>query len=89
MGAHINVGLKAGTNGLHGTAYAFGRDGNLNAKNPFLLSNEPKAPLSMEQFGATVGRGRSKRTRFLNFLGYERPTFYRRGSEACHRADHS
>ena len=47
-GAHIDVGLKSGTNNLHGSAYAFGRDTVLNAKNPFLLPTEPKAPLQMD-----------------------------------------
>src|SRR5580704_5740525 len=37
-GAHIDVGLKSGTNTLHGTASAFGRDNALNAKNPFLAN---------------------------------------------------
>src|SRR5580704_8367892 len=36
--AHIDVGLKSGTNSLHGTAYGFGRDAALNAKNPFLAA---------------------------------------------------
>jgi hypothetical protein len=54
-GAHIDVGLKSGTNSLHGTAYAFGRDTSLNARNPFLTSVEPKAPLALTQYGASAG----------------------------------
>ncbi len=34
-GVAINVGLKSGTNSLHGTAYAFGRDGSWDALNFF------------------------------------------------------
>jgi hypothetical protein len=55
FGGDINVGLKSGTNSMHGTAYAFGRDDALNAKNPFLSSALPKAPMAMEQFGASLG----------------------------------
>ena len=32
-GAVVNVGVKSGTNGLHGTAYAYGRDGSWDALN--------------------------------------------------------
>ncbi len=35
-GAVVNVGLKSGTNGLHGTAFAFGRDQALDARNYFI-----------------------------------------------------
>ena len=34
-GVEVNLGLKAGTNSIHGTAYAFGRDGAWDAKNFF------------------------------------------------------
>ena len=34
-GAVMNVGLKSGTNSLHGTAFAFGRDGAMDARNYF------------------------------------------------------
>jgi hypothetical protein len=64
-GAVVNVGLKSGTNGLHGTAFAFGRDGNpLDARNYFNCASEPcafsqipspKNPRTLEQFGGSVG----------------------------------
>ena len=74
-GAHIDVGLKSGTNSLHGTAYAFGRDTVLNAKNPFLAPTPgaaqlPKAPLTLEQFGASVG-GPIKKDKVFFFANYE------------------
>jgi hypothetical protein len=69
-GAHIDVGLKSGTNSLHGTAYAFGRATTLNAKNPFLLSSEPKAPMALTQYGASLG-GPIKKDKIFYFVNYE------------------
>ena len=54
-GAVINVALKSGTNTIHGSAYAFGRDGNWGARNYFDPAPAPKAPLGLEQFGASAG----------------------------------
>jgi len=63
-GAVVNVGLKSGTNGLHGTAFIFGRDGAMDARNYFNCANNPcavgqspspKNPRTLEQFGASVG----------------------------------
>src|ERR1700674_1102038 len=63
-GAIVNVGLKSGTNGLHGTAFAFGRDGVMDARNFFNCASSPcafsqfpspKNPRTLEQFGGSVG----------------------------------
>src|SRR5579872_396690 len=54
-GAVINVGLKSGTNSLHGTAFAFGRDQNLDARNYFNADPAPKNPRTLEQFGGSLG----------------------------------
>jgi len=54
-GAIVNVGLKSGTNGLHGSAFAFGRDGALDARNYFNAVPNPKLPRTLEQFGASLG----------------------------------
>ncbi len=40
-GAVVNVGLKSGTNMLHGSAFAFGRDGAMDARNYFNCSKNP------------------------------------------------
>ena len=45
-GSVVNVGIKSGTNSLHGTAYAFGRDENWDASNAFSLTHTP-TPLSL------------------------------------------
>jgi hypothetical protein len=54
-GAVVNVGLKTGTNTLHGTAFGFGRDGALDARNYFNQVPAPKLQRSLEQFGGSLG----------------------------------
>ncbi len=54
-GAVANVGLKSGTNKLHGTAFAFGRDGAMDARNFFNTAPNPKLPRTLEQFGGSLG----------------------------------
>ncbi len=54
-GAVINVGLKSGTNKLHGTAFAFGRDGSLDARNYFNAAPAAKTSRTLEQFGGSLG----------------------------------
>src|ERR1700737_3673423 len=54
-GAVVNVGLKAGTNQIHGTAFAFGRDGVMDARNFFNMTPNPKLPRTLEQYGGGVG----------------------------------
>ena len=54
-GAIINLGLKSGTNDLHGTAYYFGRNDNLDARNFFNTEPAPKKELRQHQFGASAG----------------------------------
>ncbi len=69
-GAVINVGLKSGTNSIHGTAYAFGNNDALNARNPFLTPAQPKQSVDLEQFGASIG-GPIKKDRLFYFGTYE------------------
>jgi carboxypeptidase family protein len=84
-GAVVNVGIRSGTNTLHGTAYAFGRDQSLDARNTFNPSpdasgtcvNNPavpavcnKLPTELKQFGAVVG-GPIKKDKLFFFAGYE------------------
>jgi carboxypeptidase family protein/TonB-dependent receptor-like protein len=76
IGAITNVGLKSGTNGIHGTAYAFGRDDAWDARNffnPPTLSDgtpNPKTPVALKQFGATAG-GPIRKDKLFWFVGYE------------------
>jgi hypothetical protein len=59
-GAITSVGLKSGTNQIHGSAYAFGRSDSFDARNFFNHFNgdgslQPKTPVELEQFGFTAG----------------------------------
>ena len=70
-GSVVNVGLKSGTNGLHGTAFAFGRDGNvLDARNYFNTAPAPKLPRTLEQYGGSLGGPIVKNKAFF-FGAYE------------------
>jgi hypothetical protein len=69
-GMQVNIGLKSGTNTLHGSAYAFGRDGAWDAKNFFQPTNVPAPPLGVEQFGAMAG-GPVVKDKIFWLLGFE------------------
>src|ERR1700704_4315873 len=69
-GAIINVGLKSGTNSVHGTAYAFGRDTPLDARNFFNPVGQEKNPRNLEQFGGAAG-GAIIKDKLFYFGGYE------------------
>ena len=84
-GAVVNVGIRSGTNTYHGTAYAFGRDVDFDARNLFNQGPDKKGncvpnpdipavcdklPTELEQFGGTVG-GRIKKDKLFFFAGYE------------------
>lgn len=69
-GAVVNVGLKSGTNHLHGTAFGFGRDGAMDARNYFNASPAAKLTRTLEQFGGSVGGAFIKDKAFF-FGAYE------------------
>jgi Carboxypeptidase regulatory-like domain len=83
-GAQVNVGIKSGTNSLHGDAYAFGRYQNWDARNYFNISNPagcspallqadgtcPQTAAQLKQFGGVVG-GPIKKDKLFFFAGYE------------------
>ena len=69
-GAIVNIGIKSGTNSLHGTAYSFGRDSALDAANPFIPTGQEKQLTQLEQFGATAG-GPIKKDKLFFFGAYE------------------
>ncbi len=84
-GAQVNVGIRSGTNTLHGAAYAFGRTDSWDARNAFNQGLNPqgvcgpnpgvpaqcdKLPTSLEQFGGVLG-GHIIKDKLFFFGGYE------------------
>jgi hypothetical protein len=69
-GAVVNIGLKSGTNSVHGSGYYFHRNDALDARNWFDKAPEPRLPLRLHQFGATIG-GPLVQNRVFYFLAYE------------------
>ena len=69
-GAVVNVSLKSGTNGLHGTAFEFVRNEKLDAKNFFDLPDESKPPFKRNQYGFSLG-GPVIRNKTFFFGDYE------------------
>src|SRR6266571_4339977 len=68
LGSVVNTITKSGTNGVHGSAYEFFRNNNLDAKN--LLSAPGFNTLRFNQFGGTLG-GPIRKEKNFYFLGYE------------------
>src|SRR5205807_6753154 len=69
-GAVVNAGVRSGTNTLHGSAYAFGRDGSWDASNVFNPAPGPIQPVQLEQFGVVVG-GPIKKDKLFYFVSYD------------------
>jgi hypothetical protein len=72
-GAIVNIGIKSGTNSLHGSGYAYGRDTAFDARdyfNPAYLTPPDKQPVALEQFGGTFG-GPIKKDKLFYFMNYE------------------
>jgi hypothetical protein len=76
-GAIVNLGIKSGTNEVHGTTYYFGRNDNLDARNFFNTEIDPntgkfaeRKELRQHQFGGTLGGPIRKNKTFI-FGGYE------------------
>src|SRR5712691_5992455 len=68
LGSVVNTITKSGTNDVHGSAYEFFRNNNLDAKN--LLSAPGFDTLRFNQFGGTLG-GPIRKEKSFYFLGYE------------------
>jgi len=69
-GSVVNVGLKSGTNNLHGTVFGFGRDGAMDARNFFNTAPNPKLTRTLEQYGGSLGGAFIKDKAFF-FAAYE------------------
>jgi hypothetical protein len=81
-GATVNVGIKSGTNALHGTAYGFYRSSNWDARNYWNIASSggtcalgglalcDKPPTQLKQFGGSVG-GPIIKDKLFFFANYE------------------
>jgi hypothetical protein len=72
-GAVINTGIKAGTNTIHGSAYAFGRSDKFDSAE-YSYAPSTKPPAELEQWGGTVG-GPIVKNKLFYFGGFERQTY--------------
>ena len=86
-GAVVSVGIKSGTNGFHGTAYAYGRSDSFDARNYFNQLPDVKTPLQLEQFGATVG-GPIKKDKLFYFANFEEQR-YTVGDPSSHKVPYT
>jgi hypothetical protein len=69
-GAIINVGIKSGTNSLHGSTYYFNRNNALDARNWFNPAPDPSGAVNLHQFGASAG-GPIIKDKLFFFANYE------------------
>ncbi len=70
QGAVVNVGLKSGTNTIHGSAYGFFRNNNLDARDPYLQAGLQKQPDDFKQFGGSAG-GPIKKDKLFYFGAFD------------------
>jgi hypothetical protein len=73
-GSVVNVGVKSGTNQLHGTAYAYGRDNSWDARNYWEHPTDPVSEHTLEQFGGSLG-GRIIRDKLFFFGNFEQQRY--------------
>ena len=73
-GAVVNVGVKSGSNTMHGSAYFYDRRGSWDARNFFETPDSPRAPLSLKQFGGGLG-GPIKKDKLFYFLNFEQQRY--------------
>jgi len=69
-GVVVNMGIKSGTNDIHGTAYYFHRNAAFDARNYFNPEPQPTSALLLHQFGASIG-GPILKSKWFYFANYE------------------
>lgn len=69
-GVVVNIGLKSGTDTIHGTAYYFHRNSAFDARNYFNPAPSPLSALLLHQFGASLG-GPILKSKWFYFFNYE------------------
>ena len=69
-GVVMNIGIKSGTNDIHGSAYYFHRNAAFDARNYFNPAPQPVSSLLMHEFGASIG-GPILKNKWFYFVNYE------------------
>jgi hypothetical protein len=69
-GVVVNIGIKSGTDQVHGTAYYFNRNAAYDARNYFNPKPQPVSALGLHQFGASIG-GPILKSKWFYFADYE------------------
>jgi Carboxypeptidase regulatory-like domain len=69
-GVVMNIGIKSGTNDIHGSAYYYHRNSAFDARNFFNNAGSPVSALLMHEFGASIG-GPIKKDKWFYFFNYE------------------
>jgi hypothetical protein len=69
-GVVVNIGIKSGTDEIHGTAYYFHRNAAFDARNYFNPTPQPVAALLLHQFGGSIG-GPIVKNKWFYFANYE------------------
>ncbi|MGA2001739.1 MAG: TonB-dependent receptor [Terriglobales bacterium] len=69
-GVVMNIGIKSGTNDIHGSAYYFHRNAAFDARNYFDPAPSPVSALIMHEFGASLG-GPLRKDKWFYFFNYE------------------
>ncbi len=74
-GTTINLGIKSGTNQIHGTVYHYNRNEFFAVEGPFAVAaNQRKPAIRFMETGASLG-GPIRRDRLFYFLNYERQQY--------------
>ncbi len=69
-GVVVNMGIKSGTDTLHGSLYYFYRNSATDARNYFNPAPQPVSALLLNQFGASLG-GAFIKNKWFYFVNYE------------------
>jgi len=69
-GVVVNIGIKSGTDAVHGTGYYFHRNAALDARNYFNPNPQPVSALLLHQFGGSIG-GPIVKGKWFYFANYE------------------
>ena len=69
-GVVVNIGIKSGTDDMHGTAYYFVRNQAMDARNYFNPKPYPVATVELNQFGGSIG-GAFIKQKWFYFANYE------------------